>query len=433
MSDQPRITVYGMGYVGTVSAACLASLGFSVTGVESNSRKVAFINSGSSPIIEPGMDSLLRKGVSEGRLAAVTEASRQNLGEVVLVCVGTPNGVDGSPNLGALFAVMRPIAEIAPDNRRIVAIRSTVPPGTAAECQVILGDAAVVCSNPEFMREGHAINDFRKPPYVLIGTDDEDAVAPLAQVYEPLDTDVVYSGVREAEMIKYVSNSWHAVKVAFANEIGSLAREWGAQTHAVMDLFVRDTHLNLSAAYLRPGAPFGGSCLPKDLTALATAAEFLRLNTPLIGHAMEANEAHIRRCLSLVREQEGNRIAWLGLSFKDNTDDLRGSPALKMVQALLEDGKDVQVFDPNIGPAELIGANRLLFEETLEQFGAERIRTSLDDCLDGADTVVLFTATQQVSNAVFSSDDDFVIIDLVGDRPRRKRDRYYGVCWYEGD
>jgi GDP-mannose 6-dehydrogenase len=323
---------------------------------------------------------------------------------------------------------MKEIQSLSPPLRPVIAIRSTVPPGTAEVCQQIVGDLASVCSNPEFMREGHAVDDFLKPPYILVGCQDAEASQALGELYEPVEAELVCTGVRDAEAIKYVNNSWHAVKVVFANEIGAIAKAWQADTKTVMDLFCRDKRLNLSAAYLRPGAPFGGSCLPKDLRALAYAATRHGLHTPLLGSVMTANDAHLIRCLELVKRQEARRVAWLGLTFKDNTDDLRESPALKLFEELIAAGEEVFAYDPLLSPKHLLGANLKVYEELNRTYG-QRLCSDLDACLEAADLAVLYTRDSAVTERVLALPESVTVVDLVNEAPRSKRRNTFGVCW----
>jgi GDP-mannose 6-dehydrogenase len=356
----------------------------------------------------------------------VSEPGPEDLGAVIFICVGTPTAEAGSPDLRAIFAVCQQIAQLGTTHKPVIAIRSTVPPGTIDQCQALVGDAAVVCSNPEFMREGNAVDDFFNPPYILIGRRDGDDVEVLQATYESVDAEIVQVGVREAEMIKYVSNSWHAVKVAFANEIGTMAKMWNAESPVVMDLFCRDARLNLSRAYLRPGAPFGGSCLPKDLRSLAAAARRSGVEAPLLNSVMISNEAHLARCLDLVNRPNAGRIAWLGLAFKDNTDDLRESPALKLFHALLMEGRDVHIFDPVLSGEELIGVNRKVYEQNVLPY-QERLRPDLDSCLEGVDLAVLFTRDDDVVHRVMALPETVAIVDLVNDSPICERANYSGL------
>lgn len=429
MAEQSKnIIVFGMGYVGTVSATCLASFGHRVTCVELNERKVESINNGLSPIAEPGLEDLLSTVVKAGNLHAVSALNAEDLGDVAFICVGTPTGEGGTSDLRAIHSVCRQIGELGATHKTVVAIRSTVPPGTIDTCQELVGDVALVCSNPEFMREGHAVDDFFRPPYILIGAREGDDVDDLHSVYASVDAEIIRTGVREAEMIKYVSNSWHAVKVAFANEIGTMAKMWKAESSVVMDLFCRDARLNLSRAYLRPGAPFGGSCLPKDLRALAAGARRSGVEAPLLNSVLVANEAHLARCLDLIHQKEARRIAWLGLAFKDNTDDLRESPALKLFHALLMEGRDVQIFDPVLSRETLLGANRKVYEQNVMPH-EERLCPDLDSCLDGADMAVIFTRNESVVNKVMALPERVAVVDLVSDSPLAERANYSGLCW----
>jgi GDP-mannose 6-dehydrogenase len=359
-----RVAVAGLGYVGCVTAACLSNLGHRVIGVDRDEHKVRAINAGEAPFYEPGLEPIVRSSVDAGRLSATTsivEALSET--DIVLICVGTPSERNGNFGLEQLRRVCEEIAATLPSrNRRlIVAVRSTVYPGTCEDVVArILGDAtkAPVVDNPEFLREGSAVKDFVEPSLLVIGGSDQDAVRAVADLYSPLDIQPCLVSIRTAEMIKYACNSFHAVKVAFANEMGALCERMDIPAHEVMATFCQDTRLNISPAYLKPGFAFGGSCLPKDLRALTFRANRLDLKVPLLDSVLEANEAHLQRAVDAVLDLPVERIGIYGLAFKENTDDLRESPVVTLLEQLIGKGRNVRVFDPHIRIEEIYGSNR---------------------------------------------------------------------------
>jgi GDP-mannose 6-dehydrogenase len=356
-----------------VTAACLARDGHRVIGVDVSADKVGMINEGRSPIIEPGLESLIKRLVRDCRLAATTSSSFA-VGEtdLALICVGTPDIGHGQPDIKALARVAADIGEACADRPApfTVVVRSTVLPGTTDVIRQRLHSAAAdasngdgVCdlrlvSNPEFMREGSSIRDFDHPPFVLIGTDDPDSGATMRELYSHVDAPVVETAIRTAEMIKYVCNSYHALKVCFANEIADLCDSLGADAQEVMRIFRLDKKLNVSEAYLTPGFAFGGSCLPKDLRAMLCASRTHAIDVPLLASILPSNDGQIRRAAEAVLHWKRRRIGVVGLAFKPETDDLRESPMVSLVETLIGKGCDVRVLDPNIVMARLRGANR---------------------------------------------------------------------------
>ncbi len=399
-----RVSVFGLGYVGCVSAACLARDGHAVMGVEVNRQKIDLLAAGRSPIREPGLEALLAAAVAGGKLRVGAEAAAAVRGsEVSLVCVGTPSRPDGGVDLQYVEHVCREIGEALAGEAgyHVVVIRSTVLPGTTAGRLGPILEAASrrrpgqdfgLCVNPEFMREGSAIADYDQPGSVVIGGLDARSIEVVERLYQRVDAPAARTTLAAAEMVKYASNALHAVKVAFANEIGSLARTQGADGGEVMNILCRDERLNLSAAYLRPGFAFGGSCLPKDVRALAQRAAARGLDLPLLGAILPSNQRQIERGLAQIERLGRRRIGVLGLSFKPGTDDVRESPAIPLIQALLGRGCAVAVYDENVDPAGLIGANRAFLDRGLPQ-AAALMRPSLEAVLDEAEVVVITQAS----------------------------------------
>jgi GDP-mannose 6-dehydrogenase len=404
MENPTHIAVLGLGYVGCVTAACLASLGHLVTGIDRDERKVTAVQNGRAPFYEHGLEELVRDSIAAGRLSVCTSVglgfeAKMAEADIALVCVGTPSEKNG--NLG-LHQLRRAIAEIAEHlprrhKRFIVGIRSTVFPGTCQELvQPAFADnpAVSVVSHPEFLREGSAVRDFFEPSLLVVGGDDTAAVRDVANLYRRLGAQPALVSLRTAEMIKYACNAFHAVKIAFANEIGALSEQVGVNGGEVMATLCQDVKLNSSAAYLKPGFAFGGSCLPKDLRALVYRAAHLDLKLPLLESAIPSNDRHLERAVDAVLDLPAQRIGVIGLAFKEDTDDLRESPVVTLLEELIGKGRAVQVFDPLIrldadnGLDTIYGSNRNFILETIPHIG--RLLTgSLDQILGWADHLIL--------------------------------------------
>jgi GDP-mannose 6-dehydrogenase len=379
-----NISIFGLGYVGCITAACLARNGHNVVGVDVNIEKVDMINAGRSPIVEPGLGDLLEVVVQQGRLRATVDvADAVAASDVALLCVGTPGLSHGQPSWDAIGRVGRSIGRALQDRPRVagpylVVLRSTALPGTtdsvlARALRSGVGDHpdnVRVAVNPEFMREGASIHDFDHPPMILVGTDDEGSAETLRAVYEGVDADFVHTSVRTAELVKYASNAYHGLKVCFANEMADLAGALGADANEVMRIFARDRKLNISEAYLRPGFAFGGSCLPKDIRALLWAGRVHDVETPVLSAVLPSNVRQVREAIDLILSLGRRRIGVVGLAFKSDTDDLRESPQVTLVEALIGKGLDVQILDRNVAVARLVGANRRFIEAELPHVAA---------------------------------------------------------------
>ena len=387
-----NIAVIGLGYVGCVTAACLSGLGHEVTGVDRDEHKVQSVLKGEAPFYEPGLEKLVKENVAAGRLRASTslEDALRNA-EIALVCVGTPSEKNGNLGLDQLRRVMAEMAGLIRSRPTplIVAIRSTVFPGTCQEIVMpALGRHAVVVSNPEFLREGTAVKDFMEPSLVVVGGDDREAVRRAAAIYQPLGFPPSLVSLRTAEMIKYACNAFHAVKIAFANEIGALSAALDVNGQEVMETVCHDVKLNASAAYLKPGFAFGGSCLPKDLRALVYRAGRLDLDLPMLETVLPSNDRHLARAITKVLDLPAKRLGVVGLAFKENTDDLRESPVVTLLEQLIGKGRDVKVFDPHIQLDLIYGSNRNFILQTIPHIGRLLCR-SIDDLLSSSDHLVV--------------------------------------------
>ncbi len=421
--ESKTVSVFGLGYVGCVSAACLARAGHRVIGVEVNDSKVALINSGVATIVEPGLDDLLKAGVDSGLVRATSDAAAA-IGEsdVVLVTVGTPSKADGELDLSHIHAVARDVGSALKDRERFVtvAIRSTVKPGTCmAVAETIaqtsgkkFGKDFSVVANPEFLREGTAIADYEKPPYVLIGAADERGAQEVSAIYANLEAEILTIGLASAEIIKYVNNSWHALKVAFGNEVGAVCKVHGIDSHEVMDLFFRDRVLNISPHYLRPGFAFGGACLPKDLSALAVLAKSANIETPLLDSVHPSNDAHINRAIALIRRYPTQaRLGFLGVSFKTGTDDVRNSPTLAIINTLRRDGYQIRIFDDYVHFALSSGRNAATTRSILGDIEQLMVPTAAE-LLEHSD-VIIVAKKEPSFDGVLANLGNRTLVDLV--------------------
>jgi len=440
-----RIAIFGLGYVGCVSAACLARDGHEVVGVDVKAEKVAAINAGECPIIEPGLAELVRENVAAGRLRATTDTAAAVYGaDLALICVGTPSQPNGGLDLGYVERVCLDVgrALAAKAVYTVVAVRSTVLPGSVQ--RTILpalergagapaGERFGFCVNPEFLREGTAVADFDRPPYTVIGELDPRSGDVLAQVYARLDAPLHRVGLGAAEMIKYANNAFHALKVVFANEIGNIAQMYGVDSHEVMDVFVQDTKLNLSPYYLRPGFAFGGSCLPKDLRALLYAARQSDVPVPALAAVLESNQRHLEKALAMVMAEGRRKVGVIGLSFKPNTDDLRESPAVELLERLIGKGYSARVYDREVELSRLHGSNRDYLTHTIPHI-VSLMRSSLEEVCGESEVIVVTKklSAAEAGELVGLLRPDQTLIDLVRLDPelvRQCKGAYHGICW----
>jgi GDP-mannose 6-dehydrogenase len=442
-----KLSIFGLGYVGCVSAACFAKAGNEVIGVDVNPLKVDIINSGRSPIVEPGIEEFIAEAVRENRLRATSDAREAVLdSDVSLVCIGTPSNPNGSLDLSYIKRACQEIglALSAKDRYHLVAMRSTMLPGTIEQTvmptlEVYSGKRAVrpngfagdfgVAVNPEFLREGTSIQDFNNPPFTLIGADDTDSAGLLCRLYSHINAPVITVGIKEAEMVKYASNSFHALKVTFANEIGNIAKALGVDSHKVMEVFCQDTKLNLSPYYLKPGFAFGGSCLPKDLRAITYKARELDVETPLLNSVMMSNRQQVERAVDMVMRTGRKRVGVLGMSFKSGTDDLRESPMVALIETLIGKGYKLAIYDKDVELARLFGANKQYIEREIPHI-SELMRRNLEDVIDSSEVIIIGKKEDEFSKLADYTNNGRVIIDLVrmfetGDN----RKQYQGLCW----
>jgi GDP-mannose 6-dehydrogenase len=437
-----RISIFGLGYVGTVSGACLAEQGHEIFGVDKNPYKVALLEGGHSPIVEAGLDELIHEAAGAGRFRATVDPERAvRETDVSLVSVGTPSARDGSLSLEAVEAVTREIGEALRHKREshVVVYRSTVLPGTTDGCFIPLlegvsgrrlGEGLDVCYNPEFLREGSAVTDFHHPPFIVAGARTPCGFRVIEAMYAGIEAEVVRTSLRTAEAVKYLSNMYHALKVCFANEAGAALKEMGVDAREAMEIFCRDRVLNISAAYLRPGYAFGGSCLPKDLRAFLHRARSLDVETPLLAQLLPSNRRHIDRAFDLIARNGRGRIALFGLAFKGGTDDLRESPLVTLSERLIGKGYELRIFDPDINTARLIGANREFIEREIPHLD-RLMQPDVASTLAGAEAIVLAKAGRSEMETIAALRPDVPVIDLQGaQEPVALRSLdYRGLCW----
>jgi len=435
-----RINIYGLGYVGSVSAACLAADGHRVLGIDIDRDKVENIKSGVAPVVEPGLSELIERGGASGLLRA-TSASPEEA-DLSIVCVGTPS--DGNGSLG-LDYVLRATGQIGDFLRRTsayhtVSIRSTVLPGTVRSKLIPIleresgkqaGRDFGVCMNPEFLREGTSIRDYHCPPFTVIGQLDPRSGDAVEAVVANIPAKVLRTDLEVAEMVKYTGNAFHALKITFANEIGNLCKRLGIDGTAVMDVFCQDTKLNISAAYLQPGFAFGGSCLPKDLRALLNKARELDLEPLVLRSILASNHNQVDEAYNLIRKTGKKRIAMLGLSFKPNTDDLRESPVAELTETLIGKGYQVAIYDQEVSLARLRGANRKYIEQTIPHISC-LMKRSPGDAVACSDVVVIAKHSPEFDDTLRNLNGDKFVIDLVRALPYRTAQAghsYEGICW----
>lgn len=436
-----NVSIFGLGYVGTVSAGCLAADGHNVIGVDPITSKVELINSGKSPIIETEIGEVIASSVKAGRLQATSDplfAVRET--DLSLICVGTPSQPNGNLDLHYLRRTCEQIGDALRNKttRHAVVVRSTIMPGTMRKAVIPLlerrsgkkaGSDFGVGNNPEFLREGSAVQDFRLPPKTVIGELDCITADMLEELYKRMDAPLVRTDLQSAEMIKYVDNAWHALKIGFANEIGSLCKSLGIDAHAVMDIFCQDRKLNISCAYLTPGFAFGGSCLPKDLRALTYQARAHDLQLPIINAILPSNDMQIARGLQLIMDGGSTRVGVLGFSFKEGTDDLRESPVIEVIERLIGKGYDLLIYDRNVRMASLVGANRDFILNHIPHI-SRLMAADAESVLNHAETVVIGNKDPEFRQIPARLRKGQRLVDFVRISEQRSRNgRYNGICW----
>ena len=436
-----RISVFGLGYVGTVTAACLAQDGHYVIGVDTNRTKVDIINEGQSPIIEKDLQNLLSQGVKAGCIRATDDCFDAVCNsELTLICVGTPSMNNGSLDLTYLKRVCKDIAAVltTKNSYHLVVVRSTVLPGTIEDVVVPVlkegsgkksGDCFGVVSNPEFMRESTAVYDFYHPPKTIIGAFKEADAEVVAGLYRGIDAPLVITSIRVAEMTKYVDNTFHALKVSFANEIGNICKSLNIDSHEVMNIFCLDTKLNLSSYYLKPGFAFGGSCLPKDVRALNYRARTLDLHLPILNAIMQSNEQQIKYSINKIISLEKKNIGILGFAFKAGTDDLRESPMVELIETILGKGYYIKVYDNSVNLARLFGANREYIEQKIPHL-AELMVENIQEIIDHAEVIIIGNKSSEFLDLFPRLKKGQHIIDLVRIAENiETKAKYEGIGW----
>ncbi len=436
-----RLSIFGLGYVGAVSAGCFAKDGHEVIGVDPAPTKVELINAGKTPIIEPELDEIIGTAVREGRLMATDDVTKAILGsDLSFICVGTPGQLNGNVDLRHVRHVCEQIGAALWDKTdfHIVVVRSTMLPGSIRNVVIpgleyrsgkTAGEEFGVCINPEFLREGSVMHDFYHPPRTLIGETDRRSGDMLAQLYEGVDAPLIRTDLETAEMVKYTDNVWHALKVSFANEIGNLCKQLGLDGHRVMEIFCQDTKLNLSPYYLKPGFAFGGSCLPKDVRALTYKARSLDLNLPVLDAILLSNEQQIQRGIRMILDKGNKRIGVLGFSFKEGTDDLRESPVVEVTERLIGKGCEIRICDRNVELASLVGTNRDYILNRIQHISKLMV-DSVEDVMSFAETVVIGTGAEEFRSVLTKLRPGQVIVDLVRIIDQQSiPNRYDGICW----
>jgi GDP-mannose 6-dehydrogenase len=437
-----NISIFGLGYVGAVSLACLARDGHNVIGVDVDQAKLDLIAAGKTPVVEEGMVELMAKVAASGRVSVTTDARQAVLAsEISLVCVGTPSAPNGSQDQSAMLRVARDLGRAMREKAspHVFVFRSTLVPGTVEDVLRPLleqesgkqdGDGLHVCFQPEFLREGTSIRDYDNPPFTIVGASSPAASAALKSLFGHLKGEFLTTSIRAAEMVKYSCNNFHALKITFANETARLCEALGVDPFEVMDLVCRDTQLNISRAYLRPGFAFGGSCLPKDLRATMYLAKMRDVELPMLGGISQSNRAHIDHAIAKVLASGKRRIGMIGLSFKAGTDDLRESPLVLLAEHFIGKGLGLLVYDPGVHLSSLLGANRRFIEQHVPHIGS-LLRQDLESVVAGSELLVVgLNDPKTIAGLKAHVRDDQIVLDLVNIPGREAlRGRHVGLCW----
>jgi len=436
-----NISIFGLGYVGCVSLGCLAQNGHRVIGVDNNESKVKYINNGKSPIIEKDLDALIATHHKAGNVSATMNvmAAVKN-SEISFICVGTPNTAQGHLDLNAIFNVAREIGKgvALKKKKHIIVVRSTVLPGTNEKICAIIAEVArkepskdfFVVSNPEFLREGSAITDYYNPAFTLIGSNDEYAIDKMKDLYKTINAPLYVSEIKCAEIIKYINNAFHALKITFANEVGNICSGLGIDSRRVMDIFCKDDKLNISSYYFKPGFAYGGSCLPKDLKALTTIANDLYIDSPLLKNIERSNELQKALAIKQIIGFGKRRLGFLGLSFKAGTDDLRNSPIIDVIEVLLGKGFEIRIFDSNVRLSKLVGANKQFITEKIP-FISKFIINNPDEIIKYSDVLIVVNNDAEFKSILGRLPKSKIIYDLVNIdfKNKEKYRNYKGISW----
>lgn len=435
-----NLSIFGLGYVGAVSAACFSKLGHKVIGVDLDSNKINLINDGKSPIIEQDLDEYMKDGVKNKLIEATKDAEYAvEKSDVSIICVGTPSQINGSIDLSYIYNVVEEIGSLLKRKNTFhsVVIRSTVIPGTIENCVSIIENVSGkkhckdfgVASNPEFLREGTAIKDFWNPPYTIIGTDSEKSIKVLEELYEDIEGKIYCLKPKESEMIKYANNNFHAVKISFANEIGNICKELSIDGSVVMDIVAKDTKLNLSTYYLKPGFAYGGSCLPKDVRGLNYFARKQDLKTPLLNSLANSNEYQIKRGLEMIYKTNTKKIGFLGFAFKEGTDDLRESPVVTLIETLLGQGYDVRLYDKNVLLSKITGKNKSYLINHIPHI-VNILKEKPEDVINESETIVIGNKSDDWNFLLDKEYKNKQIVDLVRIEDKKvSEENYGGICW----
>lgn len=434
-----NISIFGLGYVGCVSLGCLSRMGYRVIGVDINEQKNNLINSGIPTIIEKDIDIIIKQGKEAGLISATSNVSEAVLNsEISFICVGTPNDKNGHLNLSQLIKASKDIGTSLrkKDDYHVIVIRSTVLPGTADKIINIIEENSnkidnkdfCVIVNPEFLREGNAVDDYFNPSVTVIGGSDKKGIEVLMDIYKSLPGEQIISEIAVAESIKLLNNSFHALKVAFINEIGSITKTLGINTHQLIDIFLLDTKLNISPAYLRPGFAYGGSCLPKDLKALNLIAHDAYINTPVLNSIEKSNDLQINRAVKLIEEHCVKNVSFWGISFKEGTDDLRSSPVIKVIEQLLGKGYEISLFDENVNQSQLTGANKEFIEKVLPHFRSI-ILDDFDSFIKSSELLVVSIRGGEKQYKKILEKESIKILDLRDIRELQIHKNYQGFNW----
>ena len=437
-----HISIFGLGYVGAVSLGCLARDGHHVVGVDIDETKLELIREGRAPIVEEGIQELMKHAVASGNVCATTDAEKAiQRTDLSFLCVGTPPAANGNQDLGAMERLSRQLGDAlkTKDGYHVFVVRSTVMPGTTEgmvrsaieeHSGKKMGEDFGLCFQPEFMREGTSIKDYDHPPFTVVGGDSERSVEKVREIFGHLPCEFISTSIRSAEMLKYFCNIFHALKITFANEVGRVCQAMEVDSHEVMRLVCADTQLNISKAYMKPGFAFGGSCLPKDLKALTYQARKMDVDIPMLSSVMGSNRAHIDYAVDRVLRLNERAVGMIGLSFKSGTDDLRESPLVTMAERFIGKGIHLKIFDPEVNLARLIGANRRYIEEVIPHIGNLMV-DNVEQLISEAKVLIVGLGDKELIDKVHElARDDQVILDLVNMRDREQlRGTYMGACW----